>query len=310
MLKPFDWLRQAATGAELLATLDCLSSDPSALEGDGPGPPLSALDGPCERCMVHRRVENTRTCAPCRAILRRRPRFRYTSRDVLLVWVRCNRLPQFLSRHGHGPGHADLSPGGHTGVFVLDGQRFLQVLARKNLHEWLHDLLLYDGGSLTGLIQLFPTNSARQGLTMNDLFCHVIHRESSTAMDQLSVRFYAEPYQVRRPQQLDREGLLTFEAGNFLGILEMAKIFRRVLYPREQDILRELLTTDDVNEEQFYWGRFLGMLSPEARDMLHGWQIRTWTKTQVQLFYELLNHVLVDFKPKTGDEQEPAHDPD
>ena len=75
----------------------------------------------------------------------------------------------------------------------------------------------------------------------------------------------------------------------------MAVVFRQMLHPREQDMLRELLNIDDLNQEQFYWGRFLGMLSREARDMLHAWQVRQWSREQARLFYELLGYVYVDF---------------
>lgn len=290
MLNNFDWLRLAFTGAELLATLHCIAHEPEALCGLTLGAPLSALDGPCERCLVNGRLPDDSYCNACRAILSKRRQYTTASRQVVLIWGYVNRLPRGL----RGKETAVISPEGY-GHYIADERRFLQILIRRDLQSWLHDLLLYDGGSLTGLLQIFPTSSYSPQMCMNDLFCRVVHRENVAGQDKLRVRFYAAPYLVLNHYTLEQEGLLTFGAAEFLGMLEMATVFRQMLHPREQGILRELLTTTDLNQEQFYWGRFLGMLSQEARDMLHAWQVRQWSKEQVRLFYELLRYVYVDF---------------
>jgi hypothetical protein len=130
---------------------------------------------------------------------------------------------------------------------------------------------------------------------MNDLLLRAIHRENIFSMDQLRVRFFGTPHQVIRHYAREKEGLLTFGISDFLGLLEMAVVFRQVLRPQEQEILRELLTKNSMAEEQFYWGRFLGILNQEAKDMLHAWQVRTWSHHKVNLLYELINYVYVDF---------------
>ncbi|WP_045221527.1 type III-I CRISPR-associated protein Cas10i [Desulfonatronum thioautotrophicum] len=292
MLTPFDWIRLAFTGAELLATLDRLAEAPSDLQGDTLGPPLETLDGPCERCMLYPRVDNHRNCRGCASIMGQRYRFRPASREVLLVWGCLNRLPYSIASRT-GPARARLSPDGLNGFFILDDRRFLKVIPRWTLKNWLQDILLYDD-ELHGLLQIFPTYSARQGLCMSDLLCHVVFREANIGTNNLWVRFYAEAYHVRRPQVLDKENLLNFPASEFLGMMNMGEMFQTLLSFHDQEILRKLLLSDNLNESQFNWGRFQGLLEQDARDMLDVWQIRQWPKARVQLFYDLLKFVPVD----------------
>jgi hypothetical protein len=47
----------------------------------------------------------------------------------------------------------------------------------------------------------------------------------------------------------------------------------------------------NTSEAQFYWGRFLGALNQEARDMLNAWKIRQWSKSRIDLLYELVENV-------------------
>ncbi len=76
-------------------------------------------------------------------------------------------------------------------------------------------------------------------------------------------------------------------------MLEMVEVFRANLRPHEQKELFELLSLDDPKEEQFYWGRFLGQLSQEAKDMLSAWKIRQWSKNQIKFFYKLIQYVIL-----------------
>ena len=73
----------------------------------------------------------------------------------------------------------------------------------------------------------------------------------------------------------------------------MAAVFRTVLRPEEQKVIYELLSkVEDVSEEQFYWGRLLGHLNKEAKDMLNAWKIRSWPPSRVKLLYELVDYVV------------------
>lgn len=112
-------------------------------------------------------------------------------------------------------------------------------------------------------------------------------------MDQLRVRFYSSPYQLLRPHTRERQGLLTFEVSEFLRLMEMAVVFRALLKPEEQQALHELLNLDDSIEERFYWGRFMGRLPHEAKDMLSAWRIRAWPKNRIKLLYELVDYVFL-----------------
>jgi hypothetical protein len=136
--------------------------------------------------------------------------------------------------------------------------------------------------------------------------CHLINREATQGMQQLRLRFYPTTRHVRWLQLQESMDQLTFSATDFLSILDMAVVFRKMLFRNEQDMLHQLLTTRDLNQEQFYWGRLLAMINQPARDMLHAWRIRHWSPSQVELFFQVLRHVCVDFRPHDAPEPSPA----
>ncbi len=308
MLNPFDWLRRSNTGAELLATLQCVSGDApvlSKVEGWqvasdtslvtrhsslAPdlhlGPPPSALNGPCVRCWVHPRAEakpDALYCDTCQAILNAVPRVRERARPAVVIWAFVNQLPVQL-RDGAGFNSHLL------GLYVHDDRHFLAMLHHRELQPWLQEIALYHGGDLKGLLQVCPSTRG-PGHHMGELLCRMIHNEARFPVDRLRIRFFASPHQVFDPQLYERMGVLTFDVAEFLRMLDMAVVFRSLLPPDEQRILHELLKNDDMSEEQFYWGRFLGALNQEARDMLNAWKIRQWSKSRIDLLYELVENV-------------------
>ena len=288
MLSSFDWLRRSESGAELLATLEYLTSRPDLFPaGDGIGPPFSALDGPCQRCWVYPRAPSSRQnyCPSCQAIATRASRLGGVSRQSIVLWGLVNRLSKLL-RMGEGFGDHHV-----LGAYVHDENHFLLMLPKRELKPWLQEFVIYHGADLKGLIQILPTTGAGRGVNMEDVLCRAVHHESRFPMDQLRVRFYSAPHQILRPHTRDQKGLLTFEVSEFLSVLEMAAVFRTILYPKEQKALYELLNLEDVSEEQFYWGRFMGFLTQEAKDMLNAWRVRQWPKSRVKLLYELVDYV-------------------
>lgn len=305
MLKPFDWLRRCQTGAELLATLQALEATSDLFQPEEIGPPPSALDGPCQRCWIYPRrpgqpasdgglpaelVEAPgRYCQTCQTVLDAAWPLNSLSRNAAVVWGMVNQLPrQLREREGFYREHL-------LSAHLHDEHHFLLMLYKRHLRDWLQELVLYHGADLIGLIQIFPTTGGRTGESMGDLLTRVASQDVHAAPDQLRVRFYAAPYQVTAPHLRDRQGILSFEVAEFLRLLEMAGVFRVLLRPAEQEALRELLTLEDAKEESFYWGRFLGQLSPEAKDMLSAWRLRAWPRERLQLLYELTNYIHVDF---------------
>lgn len=291
MLNSFDWLRRSRTGAELLATLEYLKTKPDLFPtgpaGEEIGPPHSALDGPCQRCWVYPRSSSPRRnyCPSCQAVLSKARKLNKHSRQSIVIWGFVNHLPKQLWA-GEGF-YAD-----HTlGDYVHDGHRFLLLMRRRELKTWLQELVIYHGADLKGLIQIFPTTGARQGASMGDILCRAVHHETRFSMDQLRVRFFSAPHQLLKPHTRDRQGLLTFEVSEFLSLLEMAAVFRTMLRPEEQDSLYELMNLEDTGEEQFYWGRFMGLLNQETKDMLSAWRIRQWPTHRIELLYELIEYV-------------------
>ena len=331
MLSSFDWIRQSRTGAELLATLRCLVAEREqeakgeALEADGAeqsspdsmssiGPPHSALNSPCQRCWVYPRTPSTDQrdylhCEFCKEVLRRSQGLGRVSRQSIVIWGFANHLPnQFQNIQGlageeqktEGREQDGKSPESYVlrsksilGAYVDAGNHFLVMIYRRKLVAWIQELVLYNGADLKGLIQIFPTMGSGRKSSMGGILCRAIHHESNFPMNQLRVRFYSSPYQLLKPHVRDRRGLLTFEVSEFLNLLEMAKVFRALLRPEEQKILHELLAIDDHLEEQFYWGRFAGQLSQEAKDMLNAWKIRNWSENRIRLLYELTRYVFL-----------------
>ena len=308
MLNSFDWLRRSRTGAELLATLKCLEEKPGLFDEDEIGPPHSALGGLCQRCWVYPRAASSRRrpepvegresprdtyhsrrtapyCQACRAILARASRLSKIPRECVVIWAMVNQLPKQLE------GGRKARDRRMLGAYLHDEHHFLVMMRRYSLKPWLQELLIYHGADLKGVVQILPTTGAGGGLDMADILCRAVHQELRFPMDQLRVRFFSAPHQLLRAHTRDRQGLLTFEVSEFLNLLEMAAIFRTLLYPEAQQALHDLLNLRDSSEEQFYWGRFLGYLSSEAKDMLSAWRIRQWPRDRIRLLYELVEYV-------------------
>lgn len=289
MLSPFDWLRRSQTGAELLATLRWLAGNPEVPGIGDLAAPFSALAAPCERCWLYARpADNPRAhyCDACHAILGGARPLGVISRRAVVLWGYVNQLPRQL-RYSN----ADFKDSEILGAFAPDDQHFLIMLNRKQLKPWFQELMLYHGANLKGLIQIFPTAGATAHLSMDEVLCRIIHNEARFPLDQLRVRFFFAWKQIFAPHQADRQGILTFDAGEFMSMLEMASVFRTLLRPEEQKIVHELLTMEESDEAQFYWGRLVGYLSTETRDMLNAWKVRRWSAAQTRLFYELAAHV-------------------
>jgi hypothetical protein len=284
MLNTYDWLRRCESGAELLATIKYFAKHPKdATEVQELGAPLSALEGPCRRCHLYARsTPEAPYCRFCQTILDHAKRTGFLTRHTVVLWGVVNALPKKLREPAAKP---------FLGKYLHAENRFLAILGRRKLKPWLQDLMLYHGGEIKGLVQIFPTVGAGKKITMGELLSRAAHGEPRLPPERLWVQFYSAPYQLLKPRTRDREGLLTFEAADFLGLLEMAEVFRVLLYPAEQQQLYELLDLDDPKEEPFYWGRFLGQLHQQAKDMLAAWRIRQWPKSRIKLLYELLNYV-------------------
>jgi len=219
--------------------------------------------------------------------MRHTAHFGHDSVHAAVIWAKLEPLPTNLAE-GQGF-YAERA----LGSYVHDDRHFLLILPRRAIREWLQELVLYHGSDLRGIIQIFPTVGSRSTLGIGEVLCRVVHYESALSMRKLYVRFYALAYQVLRTHARDRQGLLTFELNEFIGLLDMAAIFRTMLLPEEQELIQALLKLNNPQEEFFYWGRLLGRLSPAQRDMLQAWQIRNWSKEQVRLLYELMDYVAI-----------------
>ena len=289
MLSTFDLIRQSRTGAELLATLQYFqnhSSDLSQTQKAISGP-ISLFNRPCKRCWFYHCHDNQKLlyCKTCLAIIARAKMLGHQSRQAIVVWGHVASLPKQLeSKTGFYSSNIQ-------GSYIHDAQHFMIVMNRFKLKPWIQELLIYHGTDIKGLLQIFPTTGQIKRGTMGDIICRAIHQDSRFPMDMLRIRFFSNSYQLFTPHVREQKGLLTFEVRNFLKLLEMASIFRSLLLPEDQQILRDLTNVKNKSEEQFLWGRITGYLSSEAKDMLNAWKFRQWSKNQIVLLYELLDYV-------------------
>lgn len=282
MLTPFDWLRRCQNGTELLATLTLLHEigAPELPLASAPAePPYGALAGPCLRCWIYPRAEDRAYCPFCASVLDEAHKNGAIIRRVLVVWGYANCIPTLDQER-------------ILGHYVLDEQRFLLMLPRQAVKPWLQDLLLEAGLEMRGLLQIFPTQGAGHTIGMGDILCRAIHHEANLPRAHLWIRFYSAPYQLVNPRRRSDEGILSFEASEFLRLLDMAEIFRALLRPEQQRALHDLLAVEDVEEQAFHWGRFTRQLDQRAHDMLASWQVRHWPPNKVKLLYELIDYVL------------------
>jgi len=287
MLKSFDWLRRSQSGTELLATLRCLAQDPdfASLEKEL-GPPYSALAGPCRRCWIYPRVSDKEDyCQGCKKIRTRGRGLTSLSQHTALIWGFVNQLPQQLQNEGKSKVKYIF------GTYIHDTNSFLLAIARRKIKVWLQDVVIRQGPDLKGLLQIFPTTGQGAKTGMGDVLCRAVHHEANLPLDRLRVRFYSSPYQLVKPHERDRKGLLTFEVSDFLGLLEMAEVYRALIRPQEQKEIYEVLSIEETVERQFYWGRLLKRLDKAARDMLTAWNIRNWPQDRIELLYELFHYV-------------------
>ncbi|MBN1352011.1 hypothetical protein JXJ21_21595 [candidate division KSB1 bacterium] len=288
MLSKFDWILRCRTGAELLATINYFKQNQSfSTDGAFADGPFSASQGACRRCYVYAPMKSDRKyfrfCPLCQSVLNDAYRLQRKTLNAMIIWGYVNQVPRRIYEYRASKYL--------YGVYIHDRQRFLVLLHRQHLKFLLSELVMYHGTDLQGLLQIFPALDKPQILSMGDYLTWAIHHESVLLHDQLWIRFYDLAKQLINPKYEEKKGMLTFTVSEFLRLLDMAEIFRVNLRPGEQQNLLELLKLKDPNEEQFYWGRFLGQLNQEAKDMLRAWKIRQWSENQITLLYKLIHYV-------------------
>ncbi len=290
MLSKFDWLLRCRNGVELLATLKYFAENPEADPSQNElGGPLSATGNLCQRCRVYAPVQSQKTyrryCLFCGRIIHIKEQIAPLLSHAVVIWGYVNHISRWLR---------DSKPNNvFYGIFIHNDQHFLALMNRQNLKPWLQNVVIYSGLSLKGLFQIFPLVVDRRTLHIGDYLSWAIHHEATFLQDQLRIRFYTDPHQVINPKKREQEGFLTYTISDFISMLEMVEVFRANLFPQQQKELFQLLNLNDPKEEQFYWGRFLGQLSQEAKDMLAAWQVRQWSKSQTEFFFQLINYVIV-----------------
>jgi len=287
MFSDLDWILRCRTGHELFATLKCFDEVVGSLRHQTElGPPPGAVSELCHRCWILPLSPSPNTspyCPFCKRVLERCRPASQPSMGSIVLWCTLNRLPRHLrSRSGfyHHPNRA---------IYVHDEWHFLMMIPIRSLKPWIEEMLLYEV-DINGLVVIFPPVS-RQPFVLGDLLARMMCESPEIGMDHLWIRFYASPFQVFASDMQHRKECFQTEISDFLALLETATVFRSLLPPDAQQMLYELLHLQDANEAQFYWGRLMNRLSPQAIDMLGAWGIRMWPKQRLQMLYDLLNYV-------------------
>lgn len=286
MLAPVNWLQLCENGAELIATLDAIRSGSQTFpEEIRMGPPVCGIKGPCSRCWIFPRLAGSSYCETCHAILSQAKSLGPDSRTCLLIWGAVNFLPSTVKQNH------DSNENKARCVFIQDGTHFLAVVKGCSLGDWMKETVLEQGPDFKGLLTVFPTTGKKPTFTMGDILCRAVYYDSRFPLDRLRIRFFSKPGQLKVPHKREQQGILTFEPVEFIALLEMARMFKSSLGPREREAVSQIISITDRQEQAFYWGRLMGVLSIKARDLLSDWGFRELSLNRMRTLCELTEHV-------------------
>ena len=286
MLNTFDWLRRSENGAELITAMDAVGTDADFFhEEEKMGHPVYSINGPCTRCWIFPRLSDLSHCRICNTIVSESRKLGKVSRKCLLVWGYVNFLPDSVEQND------DLKEDKARAVFIKDDKHFLAAVNGYDMTKWFKRIILDCGSDLKGLLTVFPTTGKKQTFTMGDILCRAVLYDSRFPMDRLRIRFFSRPGQLKVPHMREKQGMLTFEPSEFLGMLEMATLFKSRLRLEEQEMIKEITGIKDRHEKAFFWGRLMSNLSIEAKDMLSDWKFREWSDNKIKLLYDFTANV-------------------
>ncbi|RMI16923.1 MAG: hypothetical protein D6681_03935, partial [Calditrichaeota bacterium] len=167
MLSTSDWIRRVRTGAELIATLKLLQSmeKRELLElPREPAAPFSACHRPCRRCHLYPPQSRTaKMCRFCSQVLRHIRKLDPISRSSVIVWGYVNRLPRKVVSGEWNRKRLIVA------MYPVDDQHFIGIMYRRRLKPWLQELVVYEGNTLQGLLQILPSSGGIRTFTMGDL---------------------------------------------------------------------------------------------------------------------------------------------
>ena len=282
MLTAFDWIRRSENGSELIATLDGIKTCSGIFHQEKAiGHPASGIDGPCKRCWIYPRLSSSLYCRTCNTILDTAKDLGGVSRQSLVVWGYLNSVPESVQTNSESLENS------HVKVFLKDENHFLVVLKAYELRAWFKEILTNHGSQIKGSLTVFPTTGKKQTYTMGDILCQAIQHDSRFPMDRLRIRFFSSPGHLKNPYQREKKGLLNFDALEFLNLLETATLFSTLLSPEEQEAVKEVLSIQNEQERRFHWGRLMGQLTLETRDMLFDLNFTSLPKNMLTILDEL-----------------------
>ncbi len=280
----FDWIRRSENGAELIATIDAMNISPAPFQDETVmGEVACGIRGPCSRCWIYPRLPEAPHCKTCHTIVTESGKLGPASRECLLIWGYVNAVPECLKQ--------GVRPYQTRAIHIRDASHFLAVVPGSGLASWLKEVLIHEGSDTRGALTIFPTTGKKNTFTMGDILCRAIQHDSRHPMDRLRIRFFSKPGQLKAPHLREQQGILTFEATEFMGLLEMATLFKSILRPKEREMVKEVSGLVDQNEKAFHWGRLMGALNIQARDLLADWKVRQWPQSRIKLLYELTEYV-------------------
>lgn len=287
MLTELDWILLSRNGYELFATLKILATQPDLFETAAEiGPTHSATADLCRRCWTYAGTSKYRAkpCCPiCHNIQTYAKRFGVHAQDAIAIWGSVD-MPAKECRN-----LADVLRRGSIVSYVHDDRHFLSMIFRRRLKTWIENILLYRP-DMAGHLVIFPPRSNRYICT-GDTMARILYAAPDYPTDRLWIYFYDKVFHLFSANRSNKQSVPIYDIGTFKGLLEAAAVFRSLLTPNIQEAVHELLHLKNNHEECFYWGRLLNLLKPEAVCMLEAWRFRHWPKSQLNLFFNLMNYV-------------------
>ncbi len=286
MLEPFDWVRLARGGAELMTTLRFIQNEALDTKDHPVAGPHSALSGPCIRCGVYSRRPRKTYCSTCSFILSKTPNYIQASKDSLLLWGQTGGgIPRPL-RHPH----QKIAKFIYGPAFFKDNAFLLGIKSFK-LITFLREIVFAHGYDLSGHFLIFPTVGTNPKMTMNDVLITAMRQRLPIIPDQLTITFMPNMYWSVNSRKMWKGYDNSAPIQEFIALLDTAQTFKHIFGPQDQDHILNILNSSSFQEKMFHWHRFVGLQDTSVQEFLSTINMVNWLSEQRTYFFEILPYV-------------------
>lgn len=285
MLEPFDWVRLARGGAELMTTLRFIQNKALNTQNLPLAGPHSALHGPCLRCGLYSRRSHRTLCMPCSQIMKETPNFIQASKDSLILWGQTDGVPLPLRHPGQQVKRSLFGPA------YFRPSAFLLGLKSFSLIAFLREIVFAHGHDLSGHFLIFPTMSTKTPMNMSDVLITAMRQRLTIIPGQLNITLMPSMYWAMNQRKMGEGYENTASIQNFIALLDMAQNFRHFFSPQEQEHIKTILKISSFQEKMFHWNRFVGLQEESAQEYLSVINLINWPSWQCAYFFQILPYV-------------------